>query len=529
MENFEETEQIEQEETLLPQPSPKRKYLLIGAIATLVVLIGGAGIFMLLIQKEAPSQLEITEPETLPADPITNWQIYRNEEFGFEMKYPLYLKEGETILQQPFNPGLEGSIVSTFSDGRANELIVSISQRSLDEYIVRDNPGGVYYRFDQETNRWVSSVRGEITGREPESLDTAVTAYGYRSGDIIWSWHGAVVPHPTENYILELVLVRNLDEEQRQIPDLEKIVDTIRFVEPIDTSDWQTYHNAEFGFEVKYPSHLSFTEEGPNFTQQQLERGETISGTIQPSLDTIVFANQENNTLSIEVFYPTEKSFLKSDYSDGYLYLRGPCDLRWGFEPSSIEEQNLSGHPALLVQGNSTNCGYLKSRTDNLIVVHSEDFNLLNQILSTFRFIEEINTSDWQTYRNEEFGYEVKYPSTLEILEFKPTGGSSQFVAVSSDNIGKGVAILVNTESVETVDIITWADQQKWQFSDDWRNHFTLPVIAGSQALQDSTTGSVILFTGKLKYYISNGLEPNPIPFEKNIFNQILSTFRFID
>jgi len=43
------------------------------------------------------------------------------------------------------------------------------------------------------------------------------------------------------------------------------------------------------------------------------------------------------------------------------------------------------------------------------------DSNLTDQILSTFRFIEPIDTSDWQTYNNEEFGFEVKYPADWTI------------------------------------------------------------------------------------------------------------------
>jgi len=46
---------------------------------------------------------------------------------------------------------------------------------------------------------------------------------------------------------------------------------------------------------------------------------------------------------------------------------------------------------------------------------------ILNQILSTFKFIED-KTANWKTYRNEEYGFEIKYPSNffVESEGFQP-------------------------------------------------------------------------------------------------------------
>ncbi|MCH7604686.1 DPP IV N-terminal domain-containing protein [Patescibacteria group bacterium] len=68
---MEDREQNEQGEKFLPQPSPKKKYLFVGVIIALVVLIGG-GILVLSWQKETSQQFEVADPQELIADPTTN-------------------------------------------------------------------------------------------------------------------------------------------------------------------------------------------------------------------------------------------------------------------------------------------------------------------------------------------------------------------------------------------------------------------------------------------------------------------------
>ena len=83
MENFEETKQ---EENLPLQSSSKGKYVLIAGIIAVIV---GAGILVLLAQKESlPQTPEVISPDVITQDETANWQTYRNAEFGFEMEYP---------------------------------------------------------------------------------------------------------------------------------------------------------------------------------------------------------------------------------------------------------------------------------------------------------------------------------------------------------------------------------------------------------------------------------------------------------
>ena len=40
-----------------------------------------------------------------------------------------------------------------------------------------------------------------------------------------------------------------------------------------------------------------------------------------------------------------------------------------------------------------------------------------NQNTNTVTTTEEIDTSDWKTYRNEEYGFEFKYPEDFKIIK----------------------------------------------------------------------------------------------------------------
>lgn len=200
-----------------------KKLLILSLAATAIILVLVAARFGFQAKEKPMPQTQSppsssyvdlgpTPPPRARASPdaavdTSNWEIYRNETFGFELKYPPSLDNGKTLGRQPFNCGLEGSPITTFSDARTHELVLCLSTRSLDGYIVQDNPAGVYYRFDSQEKRWVSSVSGTITGGEPRPLDTALRAYGYATGDGRCGWQGAVVPHPKDMYILELILV----------------------------------------------------------------------------------------------------------------------------------------------------------------------------------------------------------------------------------------------------------------------------------------------------------------------------------
>ena len=159
------------------------------------------------------------------------------------------------------------------------------------------------------------------------------------------------------------------------------------------TASWQTYRNEEFGFEVNYPNNwiVQTNEDGNSFSVLPSKDSESylriapvsiggitvLDGFVQ---DSLVFVGRES----------IEAVLLDEDGSSG---------------SREIRIVDLEGIP----WGESNAIHYVSKPYDE------ELKNKFEQILSTFKFIP--STTNWQTYRNEEFGFEFDYPQNEEIVQ----------------------------------------------------------------------------------------------------------------
>ncbi|MFA4937148.1 MAG: hypothetical protein WC575_02585 [Patescibacteria group bacterium] len=198
-------------------------------------------------------------------------------------------------------------------------------------------------------------------------------------------------------------------EKQNQIIEQPIITDNT-----LDTATWQTYRNEQYGFEFEYPSlwYLKLINNGVYLAPSlQPELQIPIEGGI--TIFVINYKNQKESASSLPVWF-TYETLRTVSTKNGEVVVQTRA-------PGS--EQYL----AYIVQGDYKATLYFGFRLDR------KYDDIFNQILSTFKFIEPSLTSiidipTWKTYRNEEYGFELKYPT--KFLDCGPGGWGSALMSV---------------------------------------------------------------------------------------------------
>jgi hypothetical protein len=289
---------------------------------------------------------------------------------------------------------------------------------------------------------------------------------------------------------------------------------------PDPTADWETYTNDKYGFVFKYPNRWS--EIKP--TNEAYPEGYIVIGgdtkeellhinVIPFSGDTsdLLAKYQKNNSLFSSINWG-ELGNMKSQKEINNM------DVIWfeknGTAESSEVEAGLKTNNILFTNGQ---LGFLI----NTQVTNNDE---LDQILSTFKFISD--TSDWETYTNTEYNYNIKYPVTFT-TQVLAAGAGNKTAPPDARNL-----FIYNTDTDDPYTnryINIEAFQIEPTYTEDWTK--TQVVLNGQVAtkLTDSNQSSdfdiylvnLVNNQGVLEIYVSNTQD------KKQLSNQILSTFEF--
>lgn len=202
-------------------------------------------------------------------------------------------------------------------------------------------------------------------------------------------------------------------------------------VEELDTSDpalgeieeWRTYRNEEYGFEFRYP----------------------VSFSLEIGTESFIHPDYRHDCFVAELSGGSE--------TESIFEFRLNCS-GVGLDPTTAEERpdSVDGREAIRIFPGGYVDGEFPDEQGKFLMVRytepdynfvlwgrgiqdPEDEGLFNQILSTFRFLNEGNNISWQTYRNEEYGFEFRYPEEYIVEDRHMGDGPKILTGFSIRNI----------------------------------------------------------------------------------------------
>ncbi|OGF69132.1 hypothetical protein A3C73_01415 [Candidatus Giovannonibacteria bacterium RIFCSPHIGHO2_02_FULL_44_11] len=311
-------------------------------------------------------------------------------------------------------------------------------------------------------------------------------------------------------------------------------------VEPsmFDISDWQTYRNEKYGFEFIYPSNLYaeiFEQENEYYFVRFFEKKELENEMGEyPSISVQIYDNKNN--LVLNQWWDNN---LSKNYPNG-------------------------GKLSVLTSGSTTVLKFLpKNETSNemiaypfkdKILIFSSEFGgssllpskSLTDITDTLKIFINTNTSTWQTYRNEKYGFEVKYPANYSEHYKVQDGLLSQHALdetvslvtqrkFGNDLITSPVNITIYRNPTDMT-AMEWISNNLGNVTRTTENSVVLyeynrpgkELLARATFLTKNINPDFIIeFSFELEYFGNLNIYPSDEQYIQT-YNQILSTFKFI-
>ena len=299
------------------------------------------------------------------------------------------------------------------------------------------------------------------------------------------------------------------------------------------TADWKTYTNAQYGFEFKYPVDWKIDDNLKLnrccldvFNSPEPYQGDSLKQNVMKAQ----FQYQTLSTVS------SMEQFINRAIADNNQSEMSPKITRG----SITNFKNQNGIDIIKFDYGQASLKYTYSipmkpdfsQMINILVWNPDP--VFDQILSTFKFTDSVDTSTWKTYTNTQYGFSFMYPldwtydGTSEIFfdKIDPATGKRQFsegtggfnLSIVDGNISTVYTKVRNecqtygttfkiADPVFSYQAITLAGKSGWEVncSSEYGGPFTVTILPVT-----------VLKTIK----INSG-------YKSTLHNQIISTFKF--
>ncbi|MCH7492487.1 hypothetical protein IID19_02730 [Patescibacteria group bacterium] len=422
----------------------------------------------------------------------SDWQTYTNAEWGISFNYPADWqaidlpdpKAGIALSSSNYQPITSGAV--TFDGEFYVNSISNPNNLSVEQ---------LFDTFDDASVFWFEKFPYEkidIGGNRAIKFPSLQDGTEYKRISV---------------YIVGEKQVISFSYQYEGLSEFENIFDqilsTFQFLP--DTSDWQTYENTDLEYSFSYPA---------DWTISTTNGRVYVSGAAELNK----FGAPGVRVYSKGNFYPDDSCLIDSTIvtigTNEHTRQTEWCSYA-GAEVATFIER---GEGYVVVSWTTDYGNY---------------YDTYEQILSTFKFLPD--TSDWQTYTNEEYGYKIKYPNSYRIEEgdiyINIYSYQDNILAPSSSFPQDEIKIIVSIYQDIDLELASWIDNFNINITKE--EPF---LINGTSAIKvwGTTEQMGATFNDHKIFYITSGtgviFTAMPINSDQlDIFYQIVETFQFID